>query len=58
MSTILTAITDIINKVPTWVGTTLGTFTESGNELLLFSAIVGFIGIGIGLLRRFFKLHA
>lgn len=51
-------ITEIINKVPTWVGKTLEVFTAQGNELLLFSALIGFIGIGIGLLRRFFKLHA
>lgn len=55
---ILNGITSIISKVPDWVGDTVEAITDSGNEIILFSVLVGFIGTGIGLLRRFFKLHA
>ena len=58
MNAILDAITSIVQKVPTWVGYTVGTITAEGNEMILFSCLIGFIGVGLGLLRRFFKLHA
>lgn len=57
MATIISNIGLLVTAAVDWVGTTLGAFTASGNELLLFSAIIGFVGIGIGLLRRLFKLH-
>lgn len=57
MSTIIDNIGLIVEAVGDWVGDTIGIFTTSGNELLLFSALIGFVGIGIGLLRRLFKLH-
>lgn len=41
-----------------WVGSTIDVFTNEGNELLMFSALIGFVGVGIGLLKRLFKLHA
>lgn len=56
MSTVLQAISDIVAKVPSWVSTTVGVITD--NPIILFGTLVGFIGIGIGLIRRFFKLHA
>lgn len=58
MATILGYISDIIAKVPTWVGSTVSVITTSGNEIILLSVLFGFIGTGLGLLRRFFKLHA
>lgn len=57
MASIITNIGLVVTAAVDWASTTLGAFTASGNELLLFSAIVGFVGIGIGLLRRLFKLH-
>lgn len=57
ISTIISNIGLIVTGAVGWVSTTLGAFTADGNELLLFSAIIGFVGIGIGLLRRLFKLH-
>lgn len=56
LSTILTAIGDIVTESVSWVSTTMGVITS--NPLILFSTLVGFIGVGIGLIRRFFKLHA
>lgn len=56
MSDVLTNITDIVEKVPDWVESTVGVITD--NPIILFGVLVGFIGIGIGLIRRFFKLHA
>lgn len=58
MQTIINTIGDIITAAVDWVGTTIDVFTNEGNELLLFSVLIGFVGVGIGLLRRLFKLHA
>lgn len=58
MSTIITNITSLVEASVDWIGTTVGAFTTQGNELLLFSALVGFVGVGIGLCKRIFKIHA
>lgn len=58
MASIITAIGSIVTAAATWVTSTVGVITAEGNELILFSALIGFVGVGIGLLRRFFKLHA
>ena len=58
MDNIITNIGKIVTGAADWVGDTVGVITESGNELILFSCLIGFVGVGIGLLRRFFKLHA
>lgn len=58
MSTIIGYISDLVTASVTWITSTVGAFTASGNELLLFSALVGFVGVGIGLCKRIFKIHA
>lgn len=58
MSTIIGYISDLVTASVSWITTTVGAFTASGNELLLFSAIVGFVGIGIGLCKRIFRIKA
>lgn len=58
MGTITNAITTIITEAAVWVTKSVAVITAEGNELILFSALIGFVGVGIGLLRRFFKLHA
>lgn len=57
MAAIITNIGLLVTAAVDWVGTTVGAITASGNELIYFSAILGFVGIGISLLRRMFKLH-
>lgn len=58
MSTIIGYIGDLVEATADWIGNTVGIFTTSGNELLLFSALVGFVGIGIGLCKRIFRIKA
>lgn len=57
MAAIIQNVGLIVSATTAWVTTTVGTITASGNELIYFSAIFGFVGIGISLLRRMFKLH-
>lgn len=57
MATIITNVGLIVTAAVDWVSTTVGAITASGNELIYFSAIFGFVGVGISLLRRMFKLH-
>lgn len=58
MSSIISNITSLVDASVDWISTTVGAFTAQGNELLLFSALVGFVGVGIGLCKRIFKIHA
>lgn len=58
MATITQAITTIVKASAAWATETVKVITAEGNELILFAVLVGFVGVGIGLLRRFFKLHA
>ena len=52
MSSIITAVGNIVTGGITWLGDTVEAVTASGNELLLFFVLVGFMGAGIGLMRR------
>lgn len=58
MAAIIGYIGDLVTASVSWITSTVGAFTASGNELLLFSALVGFVGVGIGLCKRIFKIHA
>lgn len=58
MDAIITAIGKLVTGAATWISSTVGVITAQGNELLLFCVIVGFVGIGIGLVRRVMKLRA
>lgn len=58
MSTIITSIGDLVTAAATWTTSTVSVITAQGNELLLFCVIVGFVGIGIGLVKRVMKLRA
>lgn len=52
MATILTAITAVVNASIGWMTSFLGVITAEGNEILLLFVIFGFVGTGVGLLRR------
>lgn len=57
MDLVISNIGKLVTAAVTWITSTVGVITASGNELILVSALMGFVGIGIGLLRRVFKLH-
>ena len=50
MTSIISAITEIFTGGVSWLGTVSDTVT--GNPLLLFGVLIGFIGVGIGLFKR------
>ena len=52
MASIISAIGSIVTGGMTWLGSAVTAVTNEGNELLLFSCVVGFIGTGIGLMKR------
>lgn len=56
MSTIITNVGLWVSGAVSWVGTTIATFTTSGNELLLVPFYIGLVGIGFGLVRRAVKV--
>lgn len=50
IATIVADITTMVTSAVTWVGSFVGAITA--NPLLLMFVIVGFVGLGVGLLRR------
>ena len=56
MSGIITNIGLWVTGAASWIGTAIGVFTTSGNELLLVPFYVGLVGIGFGLVRRAVKV--
>lgn len=57
----LTAIVNAINALVTaaigWIGSYVSCITASGNELLLFFVVFGFVGTGIGLIHRIIRVN-
>lgn len=58
MADILSDLLLIVKEVPKWVSETVGVITADGNEIILFSTLLGLCGVGVGMIRRFFRLHA
>lgn len=54
LSTIFEAVTTGVTAATGWVGTFAGVIVET--PLLLAGVTVGFIGLGVGLLRRLFNV--
>ena len=54
MASIMTAVSTIVTSAIGWIGDFAGAIT--GNPLLLAFVVVGFVGLGVGLLRRL--MHA
>lgn len=52
MDSIITNVGKVVTAGMGWLGDAVETVTASGNELLLLFVCVGFIGTGIGLMRR------
>lgn len=55
MTAIINAVTSIVNASVTWLTAIVTAVTATGNELLLFFVLSGFVGIAIGLLMRFVR---
>lgn len=53
MADIITAIGSLVTGSVTWLTSMVGAVTTASNALLLFFVLFGFVGIGIGLLKRF-----
>lgn len=54
MSTILGNVTLLVTEAITWVGDFVTCIT--GNPLLELFVVTGFVGLGVGLIRRIIKL--
>lgn len=52
MTALLANVTSIVTASVTWITSTVGAVTAEGNELLLLFVLMGFCGVGIGLVRR------
>lgn len=52
MSTLLNNVDEIVTSGMGWMGDAVTEVTKSGNELLLLFCVIGFIGTGIGLMKR------
>lgn len=55
-SAILTAIGNVVTASMSWAGDVV-TFITS-NDLVLYAVVIGFVGLGVGLLGRIFGLRA
>lgn len=56
MSAILTSIGALVTSAMDWAGSVVTFVTASGHELVLAFVCVSFVGLGVGLVRRFIRL--
>lgn len=54
MATVLSTITEVFTAAVGWVGTVATTISDT--PLLLVGCVLGFIGVGVGLFRRMFRM--
>lgn len=54
VATIMGNVTSIVTEAIKWVGSFVGVITS--NPLLLMFVIVGFVGLGVGLIKRIIRL--
>lgn len=54
MADILSAVTSLVNAAVSWITTFCTTIT--GQPLLLLFVITGFVGLGVGLIKRLVKI--
>ena len=53
LAQLITNIGDVVTASTSWIGEVATCVTD--NPLLLFSVVIGFVGIGIGLFKRLFN---
>lgn len=56
MSAIITSITAVVTAAIGWIGQFVTCLTAEGHEILLIGVIVGFVGLGVGLISRLMRL--
>lgn len=54
IATILESVSSIVTSSVSWIGSFVGVITA--NPLLLMFAIVSFVGLGVGLIKRLVRL--
>lgn len=52
LAAIISSIGSVVTAAATWITTYLGVITAEGNEILLLFVLFGFVGTGIGLIKR------
>lgn len=52
MAGIISSIGSLVTGAISWVTSFVGALTAEGNELLLAFVLVGFVGLGVGLIKR------
>lgn len=54
MTAMLSTITQVFTAAVGWVGTVADTISDT--PLLLVGCVLGFIGVGVGLFKRMFRI--
>lgn len=57
MAALITNITSLVTAAVDWITSIVGCITASGNELLLLFVLFGFVGTGIGLVKRILSVN-
>lgn len=58
ITTIINAVGSLVTGAVSWLGSYVGTITASGNEVLLLMVVaVPLVGLGVGLLKRLFRVN-
>lgn len=56
MASIIGSITSLVTAAIGWIGQFVTCLTAEGHEILLVGVIVGFVGLGVGLISRLMHL--
>lgn len=58
ITVLINGVGSLVTGAIDWLGDYVGTITASGNEvLLLFVVAVPLVGLGVGLLKRLFRVN-
>lgn len=58
ITVLINGVGSLVTGAIDWLGDYVGTITASGNEvLLLFLVAVPLVGLGVGLLKRLFRVN-
>lgn len=58
ITTAINAVGSLVTGAVSWLGSYVGTITASGNEVLLLMVVaVPLVGLGVGLLKRLFRVN-
>lgn len=58
ITTAINAVGSLVTGAVSWLGSYVSTITASGNEVLLLMVVaVPLVGLGVGLLKRLFRVN-